>query len=338
VTTAIAILLAVASALAFAVSTVGQQRVAAETSDRDARNGRFFLQLLRNPRWIAATGGGAVGYGLQGAALGVGTVLVVAPVLVTSLLFALPLSAHFARERLPVAAMRSGLLLTASLAIFEVLGHTGTGLRQASAVDWLIASAVGGPVVAGCLVLARVRSGTARAGLLAVAVGVLGGVLAVLTKSVVDTAAGGILAVVGSGDTYALVGVGLTGIYLQQLAFQAGNLRASLPVMTVLEPLTATALGVTLLHEHVQLGVLRVAALIVCALLATVATITLAGLQAQSLRTQTAGARPIGPTGAGEPALDYAKPTTSCGVYGAVNRPISSPVRSRSTAAAASSK
>ena len=88
---ALAIVLALASALAFAASTVGQQRAAARSSDADARGGRFIVRLLHDRQWLAATFGNAAGYVLQGAALGLGSVLVVQPILVTSLLFALPL-------------------------------------------------------------------------------------------------------------------------------------------------------------------------------------------------------------------------------------------------------
>ena len=106
------VVLALASALAFAAATVGQQRAAAESSDADARARRFVGQLLQNPRWIAATLGNAVGYGLQAAALGVGSVVVVQPILVTSLLFALPLSARLARQRMTSTAVVSELLMS----------------------------------------------------------------------------------------------------------------------------------------------------------------------------------------------------------------------------------
>ena len=108
----LSVVLALASALAFAAATAGQQRAAAESSDADARARRFVGQLLQNPRWIAATLGNAVGYGLQAAALGVGSVVVVQPILVTSLLFALPLSARLARQRMTSTAVVSALLMS----------------------------------------------------------------------------------------------------------------------------------------------------------------------------------------------------------------------------------
>jgi hypothetical protein len=70
-------------------------------------------------------------------------------------------------------------------------------------------------------------------------------VLAVLTKTVVDTGPGGIVHLLASGETYALIVVGLGGTYLQQLAFQAGALHTSLLIMTVLEPMIAAILGLT---------------------------------------------------------------------------------------------
>ena len=73
-----------------------------------------------------------------------------------------------------------------------------------------------------------------------------------------------------------MVVIGAAGIYVQQLAFQAGALQASLPVITVLEPLVAAALGLTLLHEQLRASGGRLALLIVAVVVMTIATITLA--------------------------------------------------------------
>lgn len=278
----LSVVLALAAALAFAVATVGQQRAAASSSDADARARRFVGQLLRNPRWIAATLGNAVGYSLQAAALGLGSVVVVQPILVTSLLFALPLGARLAHQRLPSTTMVSALVLSVSLAGLVLLAAGGRGLDRASTQSWLIVAVVAAPLVTGCLIFAQARSGAVRASLLAIAVGVLGGVLAVLTKSVVDAGSGGVVHVLATGETYALIVVGLGGTYLQQLSFQAGALQASLPIMTVLEPTVAAALGLTLLHERLRTGDLRVTLLAVAAVTMAAATVALARTRARS--------------------------------------------------------
>jgi len=277
------VVLAFASALAFAAATVGQQRAAAESSDADARSGRFIGQLLRNPRWIAATVGDWGGYVLQAAALGFGSVLIVQPILVTSLLFALPLGAYLARRRLGRSAAVSGVLLSVSLAVFLVLANPNAGAERGSRQGWLVVSIVGIPIVTACLVVANKRTGAVRASLLAIAVGLLGGVLAVLTKAVAGEIGGGVLHLLGTGEVYGLAVVGLSGIYLQQLSFQAGALQASLPIMIVLEPVVAVALGVTLLDEQVQTNGPELAVLFVAAVVMTVCTVALARDQARTV-------------------------------------------------------
>lgn len=284
---AVAVLLALLSALAFAVATVAQQRAAAKSSDHDARGVRFVAQLLADPQWCAATLGNGGGYVLQAAALGYGSLLLVQPVLVTSLLFALPLSARLAHRRLPRTVWVWGAVLSVSLAVFVILGDPNRGASHASHAGWLVVSAVGIPVVAACLVLAHPRSGAARASLLAVAVGVLGGVLAVLTKALVASLGVGLVHTLTSYETYALVVVGAAGIYVQQLSFQAGALQASLPIITVLEPIVAAALGLTLLHEHVRAGGFRMLALALAVLGMLLAAIALARGRAHLVPVET---------------------------------------------------
>jgi drug/metabolite transporter (DMT)-like permease len=273
---------ALAGALAFAAATVAQQRAAARSSDAEARGAGFVGQLLRRPQWWVGTLGNGAGYLLQAVALGLGALVVVAPLMVTSLLFALPLGAWWSRRKLAGSAWVWGIVLSAALALFVLLGHPADGVDRGSLGGWLVIAAVGVPVVAGCLVLAHARSGAARASLLAVAVGVLAGALAVLTKTVVTTVPLGVGHLLAAPETYALVLVGLGGVYLQQLAFQAGALQASLPVMTVLEPVVGGLLGVALLHEHLHTSAFTLAVLVLAVAAMTLAAIRLARGGAQA--------------------------------------------------------
>ncbi|MDQ2795673.1 MAG: DMT family transporter [Actinomycetota bacterium] len=289
-------ILAFGSALAFAIAQVGQQRVAARASDEDARSGRFIGQLLRNPRWIAATVGDWGGYGLQAAALAFGSVLIVQPILVTSLLFALPLGAYLSHRSLGRSAAASGVLLSVSLAAFLVLANPNAGADRGSARGWLVASIVGVPIVLGCTVAANRRTGAVRASLLAVGVGVLGGVLSVLTKAVANEVDQGLLHLLTTGEVYGLAVVGIVGIYLQQLAFQAGSIQASLPIMTVLEPFVAVLLGMLLLHEQVRASGFKLAVILVSVVAMAVSTIALARDRGRSADAEAAeGTTPAAP-------------------------------------------
>jgi drug/metabolite transporter (DMT)-like permease len=290
----VCVVLALLSALAFAVATVAQQRAAARSSDDAARSRQFLGQLLRSPQWWAGTMGNGGGFVLQGFALAFGPLVVVAPILVTSLLFALPLGARLADGRLTRGTWTWGLILAVSLAVFLALGHPNEGANRASPNGWLIVSVVGLPVVVGCVILANRRSGASRAALLAIATGVLAGVNALLTKAVVATIPHGVGPLLSAGETYGLIAVGLSGVYVQQLAFQAGELQASLPVIAVLEPTIAAGLGVTLLHEHLQVSGLRVAVLVVATVAMTLATVGLARSEAQAIPQPETASPPAG--------------------------------------------
>ena len=119
--------LALASALAFAVAIVAQQRAAERVPDEHARSGRLIAHLFRSRQWIAGTVSNTLGYCLQASALAYGSLLIVQPILVTSLLFAMPLEARLARARPPRSQWAWAVALAAGLAIFVTTGNPNHG-------------------------------------------------------------------------------------------------------------------------------------------------------------------------------------------------------------------
>ncbi len=92
----IAALLALGAALFIAIGDVMHQRSAHEVTDEPVSHLELFTRLLRDGRWWLGSLVAAVGFALQAAALGFGSVLLVQAILVTSLLFALPINARLA--------------------------------------------------------------------------------------------------------------------------------------------------------------------------------------------------------------------------------------------------
>ena len=111
-----------------------------------------------------------------------------------------------------------------------------------------------GPALAGLAQRAAIHglAGGARAVLLGAAGGILYGAGAALTKSVMSYLDDGLVDVVTSWEVYALIIALSLGTYLQQSAFQAGSLAQSLPAISVLEPVTAVILGMTVLQEEIR--------------------------------------------------------------------------------------
>ena len=147
--TEIAIAIALVAALLFAVGFVMQQREAAEVPDEDALGIGLITRLIRRPVWLIGTAADGLGYVAQAIALAFGSLVLVQPLLATSLLFALPLGAWWAKRRLKRSDGLWAIALTAGLAIFLVAGNPTAGVDSADLEVWLIAAAVIVPVVGG---------------------------------------------------------------------------------------------------------------------------------------------------------------------------------------------
>ncbi|WP_067715810.1 DMT family transporter [Nocardia yamanashiensis] len=266
-----AIACALLAALLFAIAAVAQQRAAASV----AADQPLIGSLIRNPRWWAGMVGDAGGYGMQVAALALGAVLLVQPILVSALVFALPLAARLNGRRITGRELGMAVALTAALVCFVVIGNPTEGNSTAPLRDWLIPLAVLLGAVAICVAAAeapqirRRASAGERALLLGAGGGALFGLAAALTSYVTDLFEHGVGEVLSSWQTWALVASGVVGLYLQQRAYQVGPLAASLPAVTIAEPLAAAFLGRTVLDERLRahgfgLFVTALAVLVMC--------------------------------------------------------------------------
>jgi len=274
-----AVLLALGAALGYATASVLQQREAeadAAASQGSAVGGgvRLVLRLAHRPLWLAGLAADGVGYGLQALALGVGELLVVQPVLTTGILFALPAGAWWSGRRLGRSDFAWACVLATGLTAFLLLAGTDGGRDFASNGAWLVCAAIATPVLAACMLAASRARGTARAVLFAGTTGALFGITAALTKASVVLLDRHGFGALTHWEPYALLVLGGLGFVLNQRAFQAGSLTASLPTLTVVEPIVAALIGVTMLHETVPTdGVLEwvaVAASVVAMVGATV--------------------------------------------------------------------
>ncbi|MGO9508278.1 MAG: DMT family transporter [Mycobacterium sp.] len=247
--TDIAALLAVAAALMVAIGDVAQQRSAQEVTDKPVGTLALFRQLLRDRQWWTGSLVAAAGFGLQAAALGLGSVLLVQALLSTSLLFALIINAKTHGRRISRWQAIWAMLLAAAVTVLVTVGNPQAGNPRGSLRTWAVVAAVMGPVLLLCLIGARLFSDSVKALLLGLVSGSLWGLFSVLTKGVVDQVGQGIGALLRTPELYVGAVVGLAATAWEQSAFRAGPLTASLPATTVSEPLVGSVLGVFVLDE-----------------------------------------------------------------------------------------
>src|SRR3954465_11106390 len=93
-------LLAFAASLCFAVAYVLQYHEAHEAPRGLFLSPRLLIELAHQRLWLRGIAAMRVGNGLRAGAIGIGSLAVIEPILTVSLLFALPLSAAWHRERL----------------------------------------------------------------------------------------------------------------------------------------------------------------------------------------------------------------------------------------------
>lgn len=242
----IAIAFALASALVIAWGTVVRQRIA-ENADRSVMR-----TAMTSPLWWIGTASAVIAYGLQLIALGFGTLLIVQPILVLSLMFTLPLAAWYQGRRMSSEELIWCSLLTISVGVILVFGRPTGGITSPPLDRWLPSFALGLAAMVSFSVLAQ-RIRTQRALLLGVVCGILYGFVAVLSKAVVDTLMeSGISGLLTSWPFYTLIIAAGSGTVLQQYSFHAGPLKHSLPAMKIIEPLIAFTLGYAVLSEQFQ--------------------------------------------------------------------------------------
>lgn len=232
------------------------------------------ITVLRDRLWWAGTAAAVSAYAFQAMALAHGSLLLVQPMLVSSLLFVLPLSAVRLGNRVPGSEWAWATLLTTALAVFVLVGRPGEGYYRPGTPPWALALGVAVPVVV-AVVAARHTADRVRATWLGIAVALLLGTIAVLTKTCTHRySVGGWHALLTAPAPYVLVALAVTATVLQQWAFRAGALQASVPIMLVGEPVVAVMLGAVVLGEQLAvhgIGVVVLPAAIVAMLAATIA-------------------------------------------------------------------
>lgn len=263
-------LAALGAASCFAVSNVIEQRKAAQAPPQPTLGLALLWHLARQPIWWLAIAVDFAGFGLQLLALGLGEVVFVQPLLVTSLLLSLIIGALAGSHRLSRRDVGWSLVFVVSLGLFLVAARPSDGVALRSIAAWAPVFVLSVVVVIGCVLVSR--QAARRAVAFAAAAGMLFGVSSTLMKGFAHQIAHDGLGLLGHWQVYAMAAALAVGFLLIQTAFHVGDLRSSLPAVELGEPLVACTLGVVLLHEQLHVDSPAVGVLVAAAIIAMVAS------------------------------------------------------------------
>jgi len=244
------IVVALGSALLYAVASVLQHHTARAQPHSSSMRVGLLVGLAARPLWVVGVVSDAAAYVLQFIALGHGSLVLVQPLLVSGLLFALPVGGALSHRRLTRLEWLGSAAVVIGLASFLVVASPGPG-HHPRTITWVV-TLVATLVPTALLVLAApAHQGPGRATMLAAAAGVLYGLTAALTEVTARLLEHGVIHLFTSWEPYALVACGVTGLVVGQSAFQAGPLRLSLPMLTVVDPVVSIVIGALAFQERV---------------------------------------------------------------------------------------
>lgn len=258
---ALSVLLSFVSAVAYAGGAIVQEQVAVSSPGEQ-------YAPLRRPVWWAAVALNGLGGLLHVVALAYGPLSLVQPLGALTIVFALPMAALFVGRRAGATAWRGALMATVGLAgLLSLVGASdaqplGTGQRVAVALATAVA-------VAALVVAARTvqRHPAVRSILLAVASGIAFGMSSVFTKTVAVDWTDGVSA--GDVPSLAVIGVLATaGLLLSQASYRGAGLAAPLATLTVVNPVVAAAVGITMFGETFRYGATGTALALSCGVVA----------------------------------------------------------------------
>jgi drug/metabolite transporter (DMT)-like permease len=249
----LAIVLALVGAVLFAFGTVLQQKGAMEEAGDESLDAGGLVRLLRKPVWLLGVAIDGAGYACQAAALGIGTIVVVQPLLVLSVVFALPIGARLTGQRVGRRELWGAVAVVAGLVLFTVLSDPEGGNDDATDRAWIIGAVAAGGVSLVLFLASRKTSAPgARAALIGTASGVLFGLIAALTKATVDRLDEGIVNVLADWHLYGLIATSVIAFALLQSALATGALAPALSTVMVFETIVGVACGIWLLDEELH--------------------------------------------------------------------------------------
>lgn len=249
----VALGLAALSAGGFAVSTSLQHHANADVGDDLGTTGTL-LALLRRPWWLLGQALALAAFALHAAALHLGALVAVQPVVVSGIVLAVPVRAALERRAPRLGELGTVTLTAAGLALFLLAADPRPSQQAASGLA-LVATVVLAVVAAGVARWASRQGGSPQATGYGLAAGTLFGLTAGLVKLAAARSAdavgpgGHLLALATAWPAWAIVLTGLSGVALNQRAYRAGPLSASMPLLNIVDVLVAIGFGVLVFGE-----------------------------------------------------------------------------------------
>jgi hypothetical protein len=248
----LAAVLAILAAISFAFAATLWQR-ASMGLRIEAQRPKGFVGLVTNSVWLLGLVAQILGVVLQAAALDRGRVAIIQPLLVTTIIWALPLGYFLTNQTVTRRHGLGAAIVVVGLAVFASVGDPAGGVDDAPTSDWISAYLVIAILCCGIILFGHRGGAGAKAAVYGAIAGVLYGVSAVLMKPVVERLhSEGFEQVLANWQLWAMAVTGVAGFYLQQISLSVGRLATSVATTSVANPVVSVLLGALVLQERLD--------------------------------------------------------------------------------------
>ena len=249
------VVLALLAAALFGTGVAFQQRPASEVPIELAARPGLLLRVVRQPIWVVGILAEIAAFVVQVAALRRGSLVVVQPLITTSLVFAIAITGSWNRQSVGGRDWLAVVAVVAGLGAFLVIAAPSNASSGTAPADAWVATCLSMLGVLGALIWVGVTSANRRrAAALGLAAGLGDAFMAVLTKALAHATEHGFAAMFETWIPYALCAAGLAAMLITQTAYQTGQPKISIPLITVTEPLVSCGIGVGLFGEALHIS------------------------------------------------------------------------------------
>jgi drug/metabolite transporter (DMT)-like permease len=280
----VAATLALVAALLFALAAALQQKGSLNLPTISLADPKSFVRLLGEKMWLIGTLALFTGYAFQAGALDRGRLSVIQPLLVTTVVFALPLGYFLTQQHVGRREVVGAVVILAGLALFVYFGDPAGGKENASNAQWAVTIGLISGLSVLLLVFGSSGDLTMKAAVYGTVAGMLFGLSSALTKPTLDYLHESVGTTLSHWECYALAVAGVLGFVLQQVSLGTGRLAPSVATVSVANPVVGILIGLLLLDEtlsrpawHIVLAVVGLVLALVGAVVISLARETAKG-------------------------------------------------------------
>jgi drug/metabolite transporter (DMT)-like permease len=248
----VAEILALVAAFLFALAAALQQKGALNLPTISLAQPMSLVRLLTQTMWLLGTVALFTGYLFQAGALDRGRLSVIQPLLVTTVVFALPLGYFLTGQHVGRREVIGSIVIIFGLALFVHFGDPAGGKENAPNDQWAITIGILAVVCAALFVFGRGGGLAMKAAVYGTVAGIMFGLSSALTKPTLEYLHESVGTMLSHWECYALAVAGVGGFLLQQVSLGTGRLAPSVATVSVANPVVGILIGVFLLDERLS--------------------------------------------------------------------------------------